>query len=134
MKVVLDTNVLVSGLINPDGFPSKVINLLLNGKIVILYDNRIIEEYSNVLRRKKFMFKNEWIEPLLDYIKNTGEYVAADPITNKFQDEEDKKFYEVAISGKAKYIITGNRAHFPNSKIIKNPKEFIELYLSSSMP
>jgi predicted nucleic acid-binding protein len=102
---------------------------MLNGKLVVLYDNRVMAGYSNVLRRKKFMFKNEWIEPLIGYIKNEGEYIAAEPVKVKFQDEDDKKFYEVAVTGKAKYIVTENKAHFPDSKIIKNPKEFIELYL-----
>lgn len=126
MNVVVDTNVFVSALINPDGVPAKVLNLMLNGKITILYDNRILAEYSHVLRRKKFLFKDEWIEPFLDYIKNEDRYVAAEPITDKFTDEDDKKFYEVALTGNAECIITGNKAHFPQTKFIVNPKEFLE--------
>jgi putative PIN family toxin of toxin-antitoxin system len=129
MRIVLDTNVIVSGLINPRGMPAKILNLLVNGKIIVLYDNRILEEYSEVLQRKKFNFKKDWIEPFMDYIKNEGEYITADPVNDKFQDEDDKMFYEVAKTGKAEYIVTGNKQHFPRAKMVKNPKEFIEIYL-----
>ena len=57
MKIVLDTNVLVSGLINPKGVPAKILNLMLNEKIIVLYDNRILREYETVLSRRKFRFE-----------------------------------------------------------------------------
>ncbi|MCD6120421.1 MAG: putative toxin-antitoxin system toxin component, PIN family [Spirochaetales bacterium] len=69
MEIVLDTNVLISGVINPDGKPARIINLLLNGKINILYDNRIIKEYLEALGREKFDFQAELIESLIDFIK-----------------------------------------------------------------
>ena len=69
------------------------------------------------------------IDPLLDYIRNEAEYVAAEPSGKKFADEDDKMFYEVAKTGKAKCIVTGNKDHFPKDSIVKSPKEFIEMYL-----
>jgi putative PIN family toxin of toxin-antitoxin system len=127
MRIVLDTNVLVSGLLNPDGLPVQILNLILNGKITILFDNRIINEYTEVLKRKLFGFKDEWIEPLLDFIKSEGEFITAEPVKLEFKDEDDKVFYEVAKSGKAKYLITGNIAHFPREKFIVSPKDFIAI-------
>ena len=53
MKIVLDTNVLVSSLLNPDGSPAKILNLILSEKIILLYDNRILNEYYDVLKREK---------------------------------------------------------------------------------
>lgn len=126
MKIVLDTNVLVSALINPKGIPSKILNLILNERLIILYDSRIIREYEIVLSRKKFRFQKEMIDPLIDFIKHEGDFIAAEPLATKFSDEDDKMFLEVAKTGNAKYLITGNIIHFPKEKLIITPKEFIE--------
>ncbi len=130
MTVVLDTNILVSALINPEGVPATILSLLLNGKLTILYDNRILKEYAEVLSRRKFPFKESLIFQLLDYIRQEGEFITAEPIENPFSSEDDKIFYEVAKTGNAEYIITGNKKHFPDEEIVKTPKEFIEIYLS----
>ncbi len=130
MTVVLDTNILVSALLNPEGLPAAIIGLLLNGKLTVLYDNRILKEYGEVLSRKKFPFKESLILHLLEYIGHEGQFIAAEPIDTPFSDEDDKVFYEVAKAGNAEYIITGNKKHFPNEKIVKTPKEFIEEYLA----
>jgi putative PIN family toxin of toxin-antitoxin system len=132
MKVVLDTNVIISGMINLDGTPAQIVNLLINGRITLLYDSRILKEYVEVLNRKKFGFKKSTIAPLLDYIRNEGEYVAAEPTSKKFVDKDDRMFYEVAKTAKAKCIVTGNKDHYPDEELIRSPKEFIELYLSEN--
>lgn len=54
MKIVLDTNVLVSGLINANGFPGRIIDLVRNNILQLIIDSRIMEEYSDVLNRDKF--------------------------------------------------------------------------------
>ena len=126
MKVVLDTNVIVSALINTNGIPAKILSLILNGKARILYDNRIIFEYTEVLSRKKFAFNNEIINDLTDFIKNEGEFVNSEYLKIKFRDETDKKFYEVFKTGKVHYLITGNTKHFPKEKGIISPKEYFE--------
>ena len=129
VNVVVDTNVLVSGVINPHGKPAQILNLLLNGKITILYDNRIIHEYSNVLHRQKFGFAPEEIEPLLDFVKMEGEYVVPNPVKLSFSDESDKKFFEIFMGGNAQYLITGNKNHFPHMKRIVSPSDFLESFL-----
>ena len=126
MKIVLNTNVFVSGLINPGGIPAKILNLILNKRLIVLYDNRIIREYATVLSRRKFGFEKEIIEPLIDFIKHEGRFITANPLRIRFEDEDDKMFLEVAKSGDAKYLITGNIIHFPNEQFIVTPKEFIE--------
>ena len=125
MNVVADTNVLISGLVNPKGIPGKILNLALNGKIVLLYDNRIIREYADVLSREKFGFSSDLILPVMDFIQNDGIYISAEPIKKEFQDEEDKKFYEVAITGDADYLITGNIKHFPKDPMVISPSGFL---------
>jgi putative PIN family toxin of toxin-antitoxin system len=128
MRLVIDTNVIVSALMNVNGPPAKIVSLILNGNIQLLYDNRIIFEYIEVLSRKKFGFNMKIIDDMIDYFKHEGEYINADHINRKFFDEADKKFYEVFKSGKAQYLITGNKKHFPGEKNIIVPREFIEAY------
>ncbi|NQT59537.1 MAG: putative toxin-antitoxin system toxin component, PIN family [Bacteroidetes bacterium] len=126
MNVVIDTNVIISGLLNSKGLPGKIINLLFNERINLLFDNRILAEYKDVLSRDKFRFNRDIIDPLIDYIKKDCIYVISNPILESFNDEDDKKFYEVALSGNADYLITGNIKHFPKDQIIVTPREFLE--------
>ena len=129
MRVVLDTNFLVSGIINPYGKPARILNLLLAGKITALYDNRMIREYQEVLSRRRFGFSPEWIRPLMDYIKMEGEFVLAEPLGGEMKDASDRKFLEVALSGKADYLITGNKRDFPRQRWIVDPAEFLRVFL-----
>ena len=128
MNVDLDTNVLVSGLINPNGMPAKIINLLLNERITLFYDNRMLQEYTSVLYREKFGFTPELVDSLMDFIKNEGQFVTADPIATQFDDEDDKMFLEVAESAAVDYLITGNKKHFPRNNMIVSPQEFIDKF------
>jgi putative PIN family toxin of toxin-antitoxin system len=130
MTVVLDTNILVSALINPAGVPAAILSLLLNGKLTVLYDNRILEEYKEVLSRQKFHFEKSLIHQLLDYIRHEGEFIAVEPLRAPLASEDDKMFYEVAKSGKAEFLVTGNKKHFPNEHVVRTPKEFVDMYLS----
>jgi uncharacterized protein len=130
VTVVLDTNVLVSALINPAGVPATVLGLLLNGKLTACYDNRILGEYREVLSRPKFRFKKSLIPQLLDYIRQEGEFIAVEPLRITSISEDDRMFYEVAKAGKAAYLVTGNKRHFPNEDIVRTPKEFVDIYLS----
>ena len=128
MRVVLDTNVLVSGLLNPNGPPAAILNLLVNAKLELLYDSRIIQEYIEVLHRAKFGFDSDRIDALIDYLQAEGDYISAEPTTHPFRDEYDRIFYEVMITGEADYLITGNSSHFPKEDRIKNPREFLTEY------
>ena len=129
MNVVIDTNVFISGLLNPDGEPARVLNLFLQGKLILLHDNRIISEYEDVLKRPKFAFAPHQVGPLLEFIRSEGVHVVADPSPVVFRDKDDQAFYEVALSGGASHLITGNRRHNPPGKMVKTPSEFLHIYL-----
>jgi putative PIN family toxin of toxin-antitoxin system len=128
MRVVVDTNVIVSALMNVNGTPAKILSSILSGDIKIPYDNRIIFEYADVLSRKEFGFSKEIINDLLNYFKHDGEFINSEYIKTKFSDGADKKFYEVYKSGGAKYLITGNKKHFPKEDTIIVPKDFMQVY------
>ena len=127
MKIVLDSNVIVSALLSPGGLPAKILNLVLDGSVTIVYDNCVFSEYVEVLGREKFNINRELIHTVLDFIRNEGEYKIALPQNIAFDDEDDKMFYELYKSGGTiDYLITGNKKHFPNEDGIVSPREYIE--------
>ena len=127
MDIVIDTNVIVSGVINPDGFPAKILNMVINGKLTINADSRIIDEYNRVLRSRKFSFPEIYILPLLNYISSESKPVLPDnPYLLSLKDPSGRPFVEVSLH-KDIPLITGNGKHFENIKNLRlyNPKEFI---------
>ena len=132
MRVVIDTNVLVAGLLSPFGRPGDVIRMTAAGSLSLLYDARIMAEYTQVLKRPKFSFSPEHIEALLNQVKAIGVVVASDPLSIRLPDEEDEAFLEVALAGHAECLITGNLKHFPSAARqgtrVLSPAEFLDLY------
>jgi putative PIN family toxin of toxin-antitoxin system len=127
MKIVLDTDIIVSAFINPKGTPGEILSLILAKKITLCYDNKIFSEYMAVLKKSKISFDTIHVDAFLDFIKENGEYIIAEPQRIKFIDEDDKMFYDVYKSSDANYIITGNKKHFPKEKNIITPRDYIEL-------
>lgn len=112
MFVVLDTNVLVSALITPFGNSARILDMVISGNIKILYDDRILTEYQEVLLRKKFGFKKDDVDTLLEYIEKEGLKISSNIVTEPIIDKGDLPFIEVALSGNADALITGNKRHF----------------------
>ena len=135
MKVVIDTNVIVSGLLNPYGHPAEIIRLLLTGSIKLFYDSRIISEYSEVLNRSKFKFAKENISIFVKEIEMTGILVITLPLKKSLPDPDDNMFLEVALAGNAECIITGNTNHYPEKLCsgirVLSPTEFMAYYKQS---
>ena len=77
MRVVIDTNVLVSGIINPHGAPGRVLDAVLARAVLMLHDDRILDAYRQILRRPVFSFAQSHIDALLDFIETSGEHVSA---------------------------------------------------------
>jgi len=120
--------VLVSALMNFNANPGKILSLILNMKVKIVCDNRILFEYIDVISREKFGFDEEIISGLINFIKDEGAFVNANPINIKFEDESDRKFYELFKTANVDYLVTGNKKHFPKEKGIVSPREFLDLY------
>jgi putative PIN family toxin of toxin-antitoxin system len=112
MRVVVDTNVLVSGVINPHGSPGRVLDSIVSQTITVLYDDRILSEYRDVLLRPVFAFSPGDVNALLDFIEFSGEHVTAGPVDLILPDLTDLPFLEVAIAGSADALVTGNLKHF----------------------
>ena len=112
MRVVIDTNVLVSGVINPHGPPGRIVDAVLAEAITVLYDDRLLSEYRAVLLRPAFGFPRTSVDTLVDFIELTGESVVAGHLTVVLPDSTDLPFLEVAAGGQASALITGNLKHF----------------------
>ena len=129
--VVIDTNVLVSGLLGRNSsLPTVgILNHLLTSKEVItpLYCEEIYQEYENVLYREKFNFKREEVEEVLQRIKDIG--ISSQRILSKnyFPDPKDVVFYEVALSKEDSFLVTGNIKHFPKVDFVVTPAEMMAI-------
>lgn len=132
MNIVLDTNVLVSGLLTPFGPSGKIVRLIFSGDLMVWVDARILSEYREVLNRPKFKFDKEKIEILLDFLEQNGSLFSSRPLSNSLPDPDDEPFLEVAIAAEAQALITGNKVHYPESLlegiVVVSPSEFIEIY------
>jgi len=134
LRVVLDTNVLVSGLLSPFGPPGEIVRLVSSGSISLCLDARILTEYEEVLARPKFSFDQDDVLALLDFIDSRSEFVAAQPLSVRLPDTDDEPFLEVTVAASADCLITGNMAHFPPDTragaTVVSPAEFMDRYRS----
>jgi uncharacterized protein len=132
VTVVLDTNILVSGLLSPYGAPGELVRLVAVGALRLCYDARILEEYCQVLRRPVFLFTRDQVGALLDQIKAGGLAVGAKPLPTSLPDPDDEVFLAVALAGPARYLITGNLRHYPAKSRrgvrVVSPGEFLARY------
>ena len=112
MIVVVDTNVLVSGLLSAHGAPARLLDLLTTGDLQAVYDDRIAAEYRQVLAIERFGFDPESVGRLLDYLFSEGIAIVARPLPILLPDPDDQPFWEAAVEAAAP-LITGNLKHFP---------------------
>lgn len=127
---VIDTNVLVSAMLKKNTPPDKVIRHALNGKIIPLLSQEILDEYWEVLSRAKFKFSEESVRTLVTGIIKRAVFLDAVSLEEIMADSKDTVFYEVVMEGRKSedaYLITGNLKHFPKRPFIVDPREMIEM-------
>lgn len=116
MAIVLDTNVLVSGVLNAYGAPGRILDFVLAGSVQIAYDDRLLGEYADVLSRPRFGFEPTRIRALLAYFRLSGLLVSATPLpglaVTAVPDPDDLPFAEVAVAAGVEALVTGNGRHF----------------------
>jgi len=132
MNIVLDTNVLVAGLLSPFGTCGKIVRMVSSGELTLLFDARILTEYEEVLARPKFKFEKDKVAILLDYIEYRGRTIASSPLSQSLPDPDDEPFLEVAVAAQAVCLVTGNQSHFPEDMCqdmpVFSPSEFMVFY------
>jgi putative PIN family toxin of toxin-antitoxin system len=138
MIVVLDTNVLVSGLLSPFGPCAEIIRMLTAEDLQLCVDARILHEYDEVLHRPRFGFELEKVRVLLDFIRRTGIIVPSRPLGAPLPDPDDEPFLQVAIAGAATCFVTGNPRHFPEplrqGVTLHSPAEFLRDHAAKALP
>lgn len=135
-RVVIDTNVLISGIIQRIGFPFNVVKLWEGEKFVLITSAASIEEAGRVLNypkiRKKYKLIDDDINRSITNLLRYSTIVDDPPEINAVkEDPEDSKILAAAVAGKADYIISGD-AHLLTLKSfmgieIVTPKEFCEI-------
>jgi putative PIN family toxin of toxin-antitoxin system len=113
MRVVIDTNVLISAFIKPKGSLGILLPRLRTGAYSLLYSDRSLEELVDVLGRprlrRKYLFSDEDVKTLLGIILLLGEKVVPTRRIAFCRDPKDDKFLEIAVAGKADAIVSGDR-------------------------
>ncbi len=111
--LVLDTNVVVSAVINGSGFEAKVLDIAVAAKVKLYATDAILLEYGEVLSRPKFGFKPADVSAVMRLIRMRAALVKPKRRLRVSPDEGDNRFLECAVEARADFLVTGNLRHFP---------------------
>ena len=132
MKVVLDTNIFLSG-IHWKGASSKVIEAMLENKFEAVTSEEILKEFVEAMQCFKILMHNDAIMWWENLITSKSEIVLPKQRLNVVKnDPDDNKFVEAAIEGNCDYIISKDKKHllimkeFRGIKLV-SPEEFLDL-------
>ena len=130
MKVVLDTNVVVSGLLTHHGVCARIIDRMRTGAFQLCVNGAIAAEYAEVLCRPELSIPAGATSDFLDFVRHRAQRVDAALLTVALPDEADRAFLEVAAAAEA-LLVTGNIRHFPKNVragvVVVRPAEFARL-------
>lgn len=138
-KVVLDTNVLVSGLIVSQGPSAKILDATQKGELETITSNSLLQELSEVIARphivRKYPRVTEHAESVIDYLRTHSTIVEGKPSQQIIKDDPDDDFViACALDGKADYIVSGDPhllalAQYGKIKIL-SPRQFVETVMA----
>ncbi len=130
LRLVIDTNVLVSAALKPESLPRTTLLLALTKPARLYVSRPILKEYADVLLRPELHIRKGLQHQLLQLIKNHSHIIVPSCRLEVTSDPDDNMFLECADAARADYLITGNHKHFPvfwkKTKIITS-REFISL-------
>ena len=129
MRVVIDTNVLISAVLG--GRVGVIVDEWRARKFTLIVSEAIVREYLNVLHRPKFRISQREIAAVTDFLFKNAEFVTPlEEVNVIMADPSDNKFLEAALQGKAEYVVSGDE-HLLEQKSFRdipiiNAREFIE--------
>jgi putative PIN family toxin of toxin-antitoxin system len=130
LRLVLDTNVVVSALLKPQGLEDQVLRLGLAGKAELCVSPAVLAEYAIVLPRPRLKLQPQEVARALDKLRQ-GSTVVHPAFTLKLcRHEPDNRFLECAEAAASDYLVTGNTRHFPKkyrSTKVVTARQFLEL-------
>jgi len=110
VRAVIDTNIWVSALLNPHGYPAKLRKAFEEGLIEVIISEPILEEIADVLNRPrikdKYGITEADIRELLILVEERSEHVLISGDVNICRDRDDNLIIETAIKGNAKYLVS----------------------------
>jgi len=137
LRIVIDTNIVVSAALRPYGLQRTVFLLALTKPARMYVSQEILAEYRKVLARSALKITKGMQQQLLQLVRNRAQVVRPSYKLELTSDPEDNKFLECADAARADYLITGNQRHFPRfwkqTKVI-NSHEFITLVAPHFIP
>lgn len=129
MRVVIDTNIFMAGLLNLEGGAAKIIELFGNDAFELVITREVFEEYLHVIHYFDNKIPPSKSEELLELIFEKSVKVRPADSTGLCKDIDDEKFLSAALSGNAQYIVTKNKKDFPvklTAVKIVNVREFLK--------
>jgi putative PIN family toxin of toxin-antitoxin system len=130
LRLVIDTNVLVSAALKPAGLQRTVFLIAISKPARLYVSHPILEEYNEVLARPELRIRKGLRLQLLQLIKNHSHTVVPTRQLEATTDPDDSIFLECADAARADYLVTGNQKHFPRfwkkTKVV-TPREFVSL-------
>lgn len=130
LRLVLDTNIVVSAALKPDGLQRSVLLLALRKPIRLYISDAILAEYRAVLSRPRLRIRKGVRRQLLQVVESNAHRIVPSVRLRVAADADDDMFLECADAAKADYLVTGNVSHFPRywkrTKIITS-REFLDI-------
>lgn len=134
IRAVLDTNVVVSGLLNSKGPPALILKHALLRRFRLYLSPALLDEYKKVLPRERLRLDPEQIDRLLLLLRSKAILITPRKYLRIASDPEDNKVIECALAGRADFIVTGNIRHFPaqfqDIRVI-TPRDFLVVLAST---
>jgi putative PIN family toxin of toxin-antitoxin system len=112
-RLVLDTNVVVSAVLKPDGLQKLIFQVALSPFCEVFVSTPILTEYEGVLSRKRFKLQPDEVQAIMRLIKSKAVLIAPKKSVTVALDPDDNMFLECAEEATANYLVTGNKKHFP---------------------
>jgi putative PIN family toxin of toxin-antitoxin system len=134
IRVVLDTNIIVSALLQPLGPPAEVLLLALGTSLQMCISGDIFAEYEEVIRRPRFRLPEETLATAMETIRAKALWVRPVQTVQVCSDPDDNIFLECAQAARAAYLVTGNLRHFPpawQGTEVVTPRQIMEIVLRS---
>lgn len=128
MRVVVDTNIFLAGLLNADGGSAKIILAFRDGEFELVVSPEVFDEYVRVIHLFDNAVPANKSEELLELVFEKSVKVEPAAAGGRCSDADDEKFLAAALAGRAAFLVTKNRKHFPPdtlSPMIVNVREFL---------
>jgi putative PIN family toxin of toxin-antitoxin system len=137
LRLVLDTNIVVSALLKPDGLKRTVLLLAMTRPARLYVSAPVLSEYQIVLSRRELKIRKGLRMQFLQRIEHISHLVSPSPRIQVTSDPDDNIFLECADAARADYLLTGNQRRFPRfwkqTKIVTS-REFITLIAPHLVP